>query len=58
MWLLLRIYIYRDIFLAHGFTIKADWGSGYHPLGGRVAARLAIIDPNHAHFIAVVARRP
>ena len=48
----------RDIFLAHGFTIKADWGSGYHPLGGRVAARLAIIDPNHAHFIAVVARRP
>lgn len=48
----------RDIFLAHGFEIEADWGSGYHPLGGRVAARLASIDPNHAHFVAVVARRP
>jgi SAM-dependent methyltransferase len=47
----------RDIFLAHGFAIEADWGSGYHPLGGRAAAALARIDPNHAHFIAVVARR-
>jgi SAM-dependent methyltransferase len=48
----------RDIFLAHGFAIEAEWGSGYHPLGGRVAARLASLDPNHAHFVAVVARRP
>jgi SAM-dependent methyltransferase len=48
----------RDIFLAHGFVIEADWGSGYHPFGGRVAARLASLDPNHAHFVAVVARRP
>jgi SAM-dependent methyltransferase len=47
----------RDIFLAHGFAIEAEWGSGYHPLSGRVAAGLASIDPNHAHFIAVVARR-
>lgn len=48
----------RDIFLAHGFAIEAAWGSGYHPLRGRVASRLASIDPNHAHFVAVVARRP
>ncbi len=47
----------RDIFLAHGFGIEADWGSGYHPFGGRAAAGLASIDPNHAHFVAVVARR-
>jgi SAM-dependent methyltransferase len=46
----------RDIFLAHGFAVEAEWGSGYHPLGGRVAARLARIDPRHAHFVAVVAR--
>jgi SAM-dependent methyltransferase len=48
----------RDIFLAHGFGIEAEWGSGYHPLGGRVAAQLARIDPHHAHFVAIVARCP
>jgi SAM-dependent methyltransferase len=46
----------RDLFGAHGFTIEASWGTGYHPFPGRVATRLATLDPRHAHFIAVVAR--
>jgi SAM-dependent methyltransferase len=47
----------RDIFVAHGFGIEAVWGAGYHPVGGRVASRLAALDPRHAHFIGIVARR-
>jgi SAM-dependent methyltransferase len=46
----------RDLFGAHGFAIEASWGAGYHPFPGRLATRLATIDPRHAHFIAVVAR--
>jgi SAM-dependent methyltransferase len=46
----------RDLFGAHGFTIEASWGTGYHPFPGRVARWLASLDPRHAHFIAVVAR--
>jgi SAM-dependent methyltransferase len=47
----------RDIFAAHGFTVKAGWGAGYHPFRGRLASRLAKRDPGHAHFIGVVAER-
>ena len=47
----------RDILLAHGFAVEDEWGSGYHPLGGRVASRVASIDPKHAHFVGVAARR-
>jgi hypothetical protein len=32
------------------------WGTGYHPVPGRLAAGLARLDPRHSHFIAVVAR--
>jgi SAM-dependent methyltransferase len=46
----------RDLFVLHGLEIEASWGTGYHPLPGRLAARLAELDPRHAHFIAVVAR--
>jgi SAM-dependent methyltransferase len=46
----------RDIFVAHGFTIEASWGAGYHPFARRLARRLAELDPRHAHFIAVAAR--
>ncbi|HZC29702.1 MAG TPA: methyltransferase domain-containing protein [Gaiellaceae bacterium] len=46
----------RDLFVAHGFVIDATWGAGYHPLGGRLASRLAALDPRHAHFIGLVAR--
>ena len=46
----------RDIFVAHGFGIEAAWGTGYHPLPGRLASRVAALDPRHAHFIGVVAR--
>ena len=46
----------RDVFLAHGLTIETFWGTGYHPLPGRLAAQLARLDPRHSHFVAVVAR--
>lgn len=46
----------RDVFDAHGFTVEASWGTGYHPFPGRLARGLARLDPRHAHFIAVVAR--
>lgn len=46
----------RDLFVAHGFTIEATFGTGYHPLPGRLASRLAALDPRHAHFVGVVAR--
>jgi uncharacterized membrane protein YkvA (DUF1232 family) len=47
----------RDIFVANGFGIEAVWGAGYHPLAGRLASRVAALDPRHAHFIGIVARR-
>ena len=47
----------RDIFVVHGFGIEAVWGAGYHPVPGRLASRLATVDPRHAHFIGIVARR-
>jgi SAM-dependent methyltransferase len=46
----------RDLFAAHGFEVIASWGTGYHPFAGRLASRLAALDPRHAHFVAVVAR--
>jgi uncharacterized membrane protein YkvA (DUF1232 family) len=52
---LLSLTALRDLFLAHGFAIESSWGSGYHPFSGRLAARLAALDPRHAHFIGVVA---
>jgi SAM-dependent methyltransferase len=46
----------HDLFDAHGLTIESSWGTGYHPLSGRLAWRLAELDPRHAHFIGIVAR--
>jgi SAM-dependent methyltransferase len=46
----------RDLLVAHGLAVEAAWGTGYHPLPGRLAASLARLDPRHAHFIAVVGR--
>jgi SAM-dependent methyltransferase len=46
----------RDLFEAHGLGVERSWGAGYHPFTGRVAARLASLDPRHAHFIGVVVR--
>ena len=47
----------RDIFASHGFAITASWGAGYHPFRGRLASRLAALNPRHAHFIGLVAQR-
>jgi SAM-dependent methyltransferase len=46
----------RDLFVAHGFAIESSWGTGYHPLPGRLARGLAELDPRHAHFIGIVVR--
>jgi SAM-dependent methyltransferase len=46
-----------DLLTSHGFVIESTWGAGYHPFSGRFAARLAMLDRRHAHFIGVVARR-
>ncbi len=51
-------YALRDLYAAHGFVIEDAWGTGYHPTWGKVARVLARHDPRHAHFIAVIARRP
>jgi SAM-dependent methyltransferase len=44
----------RDLFSAHGLVVASSWGAGYHPFPGRIAQRLADVDPRHAHFIGVV----
>jgi hypothetical protein len=36
-------------------TITDSWGRGYYPVPRLLASPLSRIDPNHAHFIAVVA---
>jgi SAM-dependent methyltransferase len=46
----------RDLFFAHRFAIESFWGTGYHPLPGRLARGLAELDPRHAHFIGIVVR--
>jgi SAM-dependent methyltransferase len=46
----------RDLFAAHGLAVESSWGAGYHPFPGRLAERLAQVDPRHAHFIGVVVR--
>jgi SAM-dependent methyltransferase len=46
----------RDLFVAHGFAIESSWGTGYHPLPGRLGQGLAQLDPRHAHFIGIVVR--
>ena len=52
-----RVFAYRglnELFSAHGFTIEAVAGAGYFPL----PRHLARLDPRHAAFLTVKARRP
>lgn len=44
----------RELFVAHGFTVADVRGSGYHPF----PPGLGRLDPAHAHFITVAARKP
>jgi SAM-dependent methyltransferase len=56
-----RVLAYRafhEIFAAHGFTVEAIGGTGYHPLPRPFARFLSKIDPRHAHFIYLKARKP
>lgn len=47
----------RAIMEAHGFRVERVFAAGYYPAFGRLAPRMAAIDPRHAHFIGVLARR-
>jgi SAM-dependent methyltransferase len=48
----------RSLFEAHGLEVERVFAAGYYPAVGRLASRLAALDPRHAHFIGVVARKP
>lgn len=56
-WDHLRIFSYQgllEVVAAHGFAGVRVLGAGYYPL----PATIARLDPRHAAFITVVARRP
>lgn len=56
-WQHLRVFAYRglrELFEGHGFVIEGIAGAGYYPLPHRLAA----VDPRHAAFLTVKARRP
>lgn len=42
---------------AYGFQIEAVKGAGYYPLFGGLAKLLSRLDPRHAHFITIKARK-
>ena len=44
----------RELFLVHGFSVEAVLGAGYYPFPGRFAR----VDPRHAAFLAIRAKRP
>ena len=48
----------RGIFEAHGMPVKQTFASGYYPAFGRLGRELARRNPQHAHFIGVVAVKP
>lgn len=55
-WQHLRVFAYRglrELFEVHGLEVEAVLGAGYYPLPGR----LARLDPRHAAFLAVKARK-
>lgn len=43
----------RELLVAHGFAVIDVRGSGYHPL----PPRLGRLNPGHAHFITIAARK-
>ncbi len=50
----MRVFAYRglrELFEAHGFTVRDIVGAGYYPLG----AGLGRLEPRHAAFVTVVA---
>ena len=56
-WQHLRVFAYRglrELFEAHGFVVESVAGAGYYPL----PRRLARVDPRHAAFLTVKARKP
>jgi SAM-dependent methyltransferase len=47
----------RSLFEMHELEVRRVFAAGYYPAVGKVASRLAALDPRHAHFIGVVARK-
>jgi len=55
-----KIMAYRsliDILIIHGFEIKEMVGAGYFPFSKSISSILSSLDPRHAHFITVLARK-
>lgn len=56
-----KIFTYqslREIFEVYGFKVEKVIGAGYHPFPKRLSSLLSSLDPRHAHFITVKARKP
>jgi SAM-dependent methyltransferase len=56
-WQHVRVFAYRglvELARVHGFEVTDTVGAGYFPL----PARLGRVDPRHAVFVTVAARRP
>lgn len=56
-WQHLRVFGYRglrELFEAHGLAVQEVRGAGYYPL----PRRMARLDPRHAAFLTVKARKP
>lgn len=56
-WQHVRVFAYRglrELFEAHGLAVEAVLGAGYYPLPARVGG----LDPRHAAFLTLVARKP
>jgi len=56
-----RVLAYRafkDIFLAQGFHVESLKGVGYFPFKGKISKPLSNLNPSHAHFMIIKARKP
>ena len=56
-----RVLAYRafkDIFLAQGFQVESLKGIGYLPFKGKISNLLSNLNPSHAHFMIIKARKP
>jgi SAM-dependent methyltransferase len=57
----LRVFAYqglREIYEAHGFVVEALLGTGYYPLPPSLARLACLLDPRHAAFLILKARKP
>ena len=48
----------RDVLIDAGLRVESLEGAGYFPFSGQVSRWLSRLDPRHAHFLVVKARKP